>query len=56
MERHAEESLAHAKQQTPQLADVKIRLPELLFNDAMTLRIGGQDDRPPVLRPATAAT
>jgi glyoxylase-like metal-dependent hydrolase (beta-lactamase superfamily II) len=42
MERHAEEALAAAKQQTPQLADVKIRYPELLFNDAMTLRIGGK--------------
>jgi len=42
MERHAEEALAAAKQQTPQLADVKIRYPELLFNEAMTLRIGGK--------------
>ena len=42
MERHAEEALAAAKQQTPRLADVKIRYPELLFNDAMTLRIGGK--------------
>lgn len=42
MERHAEEALAAAKQQTPQLADVKIRYPELLFNDAMTLRVGGK--------------
>ena len=31
-----------AKQQTPQLADVKIRYPELLFNEAMTLRVGGK--------------
>jgi cyclase len=42
MERHAEEALAAAKQQTPQLADVKIRYPELLFNEAMTLRVGGK--------------
>ena len=42
MERHAEEALAAAKQQTPRLAEVKIRYPELLFNDAMTLRIGGK--------------
>jgi cyclase len=42
MERHAEASLAQAKQQTPQLADVKIRYPELLFNEAMTLRVGGK--------------
>lgn len=42
MERHAEEALAAAKLQTPQLAEVKIRYPELLFNEAMTLRVGGK--------------
>jgi glyoxylase-like metal-dependent hydrolase (beta-lactamase superfamily II) len=42
MERHAEAALAQAKQQTPQLADVKVRFPELLFNEAMTLRVGGK--------------
>ncbi|MEJ5199471.1 MAG: MBL fold metallo-hydrolase [Anaerolineae bacterium] len=42
MERHAEEALAAAKQQTPQLAEVKIRYPELLFNETMTLRVGGK--------------
>ena len=42
MERFAEQSLAEAKLQTPQLADVKIRLPELLFNESMTLRLGGK--------------
>jgi glyoxylase-like metal-dependent hydrolase (beta-lactamase superfamily II) len=42
MERYAEQALTQAKQQTPQLADVKIRLPELLFNDTMTLRLGGR--------------
>lgn len=42
MERHAEEALAVAKLQTPQLAEVKIRYPELLFNAAMTLRVGGK--------------
>jgi len=42
MERYAEAALAEAKQQTPQLADVKIRYPELLFNEAMTLRVGGK--------------
>ncbi len=42
MERHAETALAEAKQQTPQLAEVKIRYPELLFNEKMTLRIGGK--------------
>ena len=42
MERHAEASLAEAKRQTPQLADVTIRFPELLFNEGMTLRIGGK--------------
>jgi len=42
MERYAEAALAEAKQQTPQLADVQIRYPQLLFNEAMTLRIGGK--------------
>ncbi len=42
MERYAETALANAKLQTPQLADVKIRYPELLFNEAMTLRVGGK--------------
>lgn len=42
MERHAEEALAAARQQTPQLAEVKIRYPELLFNETMTLRVGGK--------------
>ncbi|OQA42218.1 MAG: Hydroxyacylglutathione hydrolase [Chloroflexi bacterium ADurb.Bin325] len=42
MERYAETALHQAKEQTPQLADVQIRYPELLFNDAMTLRIGGK--------------
>jgi cyclase len=42
MLRHAEAALAQAKEQTPQLADVQIRYPELLFNDVMTLRLGGK--------------
>ena len=42
MERHAEEALASAKLQTPQLADVRIVYPDLLFNDSLTLRIGGR--------------
>lgn len=42
MERHAETALAQAKEHTPQLAEVKIRYPELMFNEAMTLRIGGK--------------
>ncbi len=42
MERLAETALAEAKLQTPQLADVKIRYPELLFNETMTLRVGGK--------------
>lgn len=42
MERHAEAALAAAREQTPQLADVTIRYPELLFNETMTLRIGGK--------------
>ncbi len=42
MERYAEAALVQAKSQTPQLADVKLRYPELLFNDSMTLRVGGK--------------
>lgn len=42
MERYAEAALAEAKFQTPQLADVKLRYPELLFNEMMTLRVGGK--------------
>ncbi len=42
MERHAETALAQAKEHTPQLAEVKIRYPELMFNETMTLRIGGK--------------
>ncbi len=42
MQRQAEAALAAAKEQTPQLAEVTIRYPELLFNETMTLRIGGK--------------
>lgn len=42
MERHAEAALAQAKEHTPQLAEVRIRYPELMFNESMTLRIGGK--------------
>ncbi len=42
MERHAEAALLQAKEQTPALADVQIRYPELLFNEGMTLRFGGK--------------
>lgn len=42
MERHAEAALAQAKEQTPALADVQIRYPELLFNESLTLRFGGK--------------
>ena len=42
MERHAEAALEQAKEQTPALADVQIRYPELLFNEGMTLRFGGK--------------
>ena len=42
MERYAEQALAAAKQQTPQLADVRIAYPNLLFNDSLTLRLGGR--------------
>ncbi len=49
MERHAEEALLGARQQTPQLAEVKIVYPNLLFNDSMTLRIGGRTIRSAIL-------
>ena len=39
MERYAEATLVEAKRQTPQLAEVRIRYPELLFNETMTLRL-----------------
>lgn len=42
MERYAESALAEARRQTPQLAEVRLRFPELLFNETMTLRIGGK--------------
>ncbi len=42
MERHADAALTQAKEQTPALNDVQIRYPELLFNEAMTLRFGGK--------------
>jgi glyoxylase-like metal-dependent hydrolase (beta-lactamase superfamily II) len=42
MERYAEAALAQAQQQTPQLAEVRIRYPQLLFNETVTLRIGGK--------------
>ena len=42
MERYAEAALSQAVKQTPQLAEVKIRYPELLFNEQMTFRVGGK--------------
>ncbi len=42
MERVAPQALEQAKQSTPQLAEVQIRLPELLFNETLTLRLGGK--------------
>jgi glyoxylase-like metal-dependent hydrolase (beta-lactamase superfamily II) len=42
MERHADAALQQAKEQTPALADVQLRYPELLFNEGMTLRFGGK--------------
>jgi glyoxylase-like metal-dependent hydrolase (beta-lactamase superfamily II) len=42
MEKHAEAALAEARRQTPQLVEVRIRYPELLFNEKMTLRVGGK--------------
>ena len=37
-----EQSLAQAKTQTPELAEVKVRLPDLVFDSVLTLRLGGK--------------
>ncbi|MCC7352881.1 MAG: MBL fold metallo-hydrolase [Anaerolineae bacterium] len=42
MQRYGEASLAQAKAQTPELAEVRLRLPTLLFEGELTLRIGGK--------------
>ena len=40
--RYGVEQLAKAKQQTPELAEVQIRPPNVLFEDDLALRIGGK--------------
>ncbi len=39
---YGEQSLAQAKEQTPELRQVDIRLPKLVFNEGMVLRLGGK--------------
>jgi cyclase len=40
LRKSGEKNLAEAKQQTPELAEVKLRLPNLTFPDKMTLHLG----------------
>ncbi len=42
MQRYGEAALAEAKAQTPALAEVRLRLPTLLFEGELTLRVGGK--------------
>jgi cyclase len=42
MERFAEDALVQARVQTPALSAVTVRLPELLFNETLTLRLEGR--------------
>ena len=42
LEEHAFEALATAKEQTPELREVQIRLPKLVFNEGMVVRLGGK--------------
>jgi len=39
---HGQEALAVAKEHTPELRDVEIRLPKIVFNEGMLLRLGGK--------------
>lgn len=39
---YGEQSLQQAKEQTPELREVEIRLPKLVFNEGMVLRLGGK--------------
>ena len=39
---YGEQSLEQAKEQTPELRQVDIRLPKLVFNEGMVLRLGGK--------------
>lgn len=40
--RHGEESLDRAKRQTPEVADVEVRLPSIVFDESLILRVGGK--------------
>lgn len=42
MQRYGEAALAEAKAQTAELAEVRLRLPTLLFEGELTLRLGGK--------------
>lgn len=42
LEEHAAAALAEAKEHTPELREVEIRLPKLVFNEGMLLRLGGK--------------
>lgn len=37
-----EQSLSQAKNQTPELTEVKVRLPDIVFDSVLTLRLGGK--------------
>ncbi len=42
LEEYAFDALAQAKEHTPELREVKIRLPKLVFNEGMLVRLGGK--------------
>ena len=42
LEEHAEAALAQAKEQTPELRPVEIRLPKIVFNEGVVVRLGGK--------------
>ncbi len=42
MRRHADQGLREAREYNPELAEVEIRLPGLVFQEEMTLRLGGR--------------
>lgn len=39
---YGEQALAEAKSQTPELRNVEIRLPKIVFNEGMVIRLGGK--------------
>lgn len=42
MQKHLDQGLKQAKEQNPELADVVLRLPNLVFQGDLTLRVGGK--------------